>query len=391
MLPTAATYPRRDGINSPVRGYARLSGRGCGTVRGSDPFEWFGSRRRRANVHMRRTEPALPNPRGPVSEALFHYLRGDRRTLADLADLTTVRDVLDDDDLQLALYCCYELHYRGFDLDRDLEWDERVLRLRRQMEDAFEAALRSVTPPPVPAIGTPGQELQAIIDGGGDGPSPSAFMEQHGSIEQMREFAIHRSLYQLKEADCHTWAIPRYAGRSRSALIEIQMDEYGNGVPGESHAELFADTMRALGLDPTYGASVDLVGAPTLATTNLISWFGLHRRLLPALLGHLAVFEMTSVVPMARYSRACDRLGLPNSGRRFYDVHVEADEHHGPLAATHLVGDFVADAPATRPLVMWGAATLMELERRLATHLVEKWTEGESSLRAVGSVSHVAA
>ena len=68
-------------------------------------------------------------------------------------------------------------------------------------------------------------------------------MAEEGTIEQMREFAIHRSMYQLKEADAHTWGIPRYAGPSRSAMIEIQMDEYGNGRPGEAHAELFADTI----------------------------------------------------------------------------------------------------------------------------------------------------
>src|SRR5690606_36207172 len=104
----------------------------------------------------------------------------------------------------------------------------------------------------------------------------------------------HRSLYQLKEADGHSWAIPRFGDSSRSALIEIQTDEYGGGRPGESHAELFATTMTELGLDPAYGRYVDDVGAPTLATNNLLSLLGLHRRLLPALIGHLAVFEMTS-------------------------------------------------------------------------------------------------
>lgn len=331
--------------------------------------------------------PHLPTPRGPLSASLIDYLRGRSRVLpAVLADDV---DTLADDDLQLALSCCYELHYRGFDTPVDGEWDERVLRFRGVLERRFEAALRAAVPerPPGEGLGDGdvGNELRRIIDGGADAPSPSAWMERRGTVDQFREFAIHRSIYQLKEADPHTWAIPRYAGRSRSALIEIQMDEYGNGVPGAAHAELFADTMRALDLDPTYGAYLDVVGAPTLATTNLISWFGLHRRLLPAVLGHLAVFEMTSVVPMGRYARTCDRLGLPASARRFYDVHVEADEHHGPLASRHLVGDFVAEQPDSRPLVMWGARTLMHVEERFARHLVGAWTEGRSSLGPVAA------
>ena len=325
--------------------------------------------------------PALPLARGPLTEHLFDYLRLGTGELPALADLPWCDDPLADDDLQLALYCCYELHYRGFAGIGDFEWDESVLRFRRQMEGRFEDALRdSIHPVPRTAI-TPAAELDAIIESGAGQPSPSRFMAEEGTLDQMREFAIHRSMYQLKEADAHTWGIPRYAGPSRSALIEIQMDEYGNGVPGAAHAELFADTMRAMGLDATYGAYLERVGAPTLATMNLVSWLGLHRRLLPALLGHLAVFEMTSVVPMDRYAAACDRLGLGDAARRFYDVHVEADAHHGPLAANHLVGDYVAEHPESRQLVMWGAWAVMEVERRLAAHLMACWERGESSLR----------
>jgi len=326
--------------------------------------------------------PPLPETRGPVTARLFDVLRRGTDRCPDLGDLPWSADPLDDDDLQLALYCCYELHYRGFDgVDADLEWDDGVLRFRRQMEGRFESALRGLRGSAYVVPDDPADELATIVAGGADGPSPSAHLATTGTLDQLREFAVHRSLYQLKEADAHTWAIPRYAGRSRSALVEIQMDEYGNGVPGEAHAELFASTMSALGLDPTYGRYVDHVGARTLATVNLVSWLGLHRRLLPALLGHLAVFEMTSVVPMGRYSEAAQRLGVDAAARRFYDVHVVADRHHGPLAARHLVGDFLADCPNERPLVMWGAHSVMAVERRLADHLMSSWESGVTSLR----------
>ena len=60
---------------------------------------------------------------------------------------------------------------------------------------------------------------------------------------------MHRSVYHLREADPHTWAIPRLAGRAKAALVEIQIDEYGGGRPERMHAELFRTTMRELGLD----------------------------------------------------------------------------------------------------------------------------------------------
>lgn len=323
--------------------------------------------------------PPLPTARGPLSGALLDYLSGRARTLPDRV-VEVGDDLLRNDDFQLALYCAYELHYRGFDVEADVEWDPSVLGFRRLLEGVFESTLRTEVTAPVGARVTPAEQIDLIIESGG-GPALSQFMERDGELWQFREFAIHRSLYQLKEADAHTWGIPRYSGSSRSALIEIQMDEYGSGEPGQSHAELFAQTMAALGLDPTYGAYVDAVGAETMATSNLVSFFGLHRRLLPALLGHLSVFENTSVRPMGRYAAVCSRLGLDDDARRFYDVHVEADEHHGPLASRRLVGDFVAENPGARDLVMWGAGCVMELEQRLAADLYRCWSSGRSSLR----------
>ena len=170
---------------------------------------------------------------------------------------------------------------------------------RPSLEARYEAALRAGRRPACPTS-RPSRSatgLRDLLDDAPDGPSLSAFIEDEGTLTHLREFAIHRSPYQRKEADPHTWAIPRLSGRAKAAIVEIQADEYGSGRPGEAHADLFADTMVALGLDPTYGAYVDDVPGVTLATTNLVTFLGLHRRLRGALVGHLAAFEMTSVGP----------------------------------------------------------------------------------------------
>lgn len=44
-------------------------------------------------------------------------------------------------------------------------------------------------------------------------------------------------------------------------------------------------------------AYLDLVPAVTLTSVNTMSFFGLHRRLRGAIVGHLAAFEMTSSLP----------------------------------------------------------------------------------------------
>lgn len=327
-------------------------------------------------------DPLLPAPRGALSSALFAYLRGDASTLP----CRPVRspDGVGDEDLQLALYCCYELHYRGFESVSDArEWDPDVLRFRDGLERAFTRALLAAVPQPKVRDPRDAGALieQAILEF--EGPSLSGYLAEEGSRAQFAEFVVHRSAYQRKEADPHTWAIPRYAGRSRAALVEIQMDEYGNGVPGTAHADLFATTMQALGLDPTYGVYLDRLPATTLATSNLASMLGLHRSWLPALLGHLALFEMTSVEPMGRYARTVDRHGLGSAARRFYDVHVEADAHHGPLALRELVGGYLDEQPQDAATLVWGSLALLHVESRFADHLLEAWSRNESSLRAL--------
>ncbi len=195
---------------------------------------------------------------------------------------------------------------------------------------------------------------------------------------------MHRSAYQLKEADPHSWALPRIGGRAKAALVEIQTDEYGGGVEAEMHATLFADVMGALGLDTTYGAYLDRLPGSTLATVNLISLFGLHRRWRGALVGHLAVFEMTSVVPMGRYAELCRRLGLPAEARRFYDVHVVADAVHQVVASRDLAAGFAEAEPERAGDVAFGARAVMVVEERFARSLIDAWAAGRSSLRPAG-------
>jgi len=320
------------------------------------------------------TQPVLPEPRGTLTDALFARLR----RAAGAIGLLPVSE--DRDDRALALYVLYELHYRGFALvDAGWEWEPSLLEVRARLERELLAEISGrVGPIDVPAEGVVG-ELLSITNA--SRPSLSAWCEQHATLAEMREFAIHRSAYQAKEADPHTWAVPRLTGRSKAALVEIQYGEYGNGRAPAMHAELFADTMRALHLDATYGAYLDRIPAETLDTVNLVSLFGLHRRWRGALIGHLALFEMCSVVPMARYSSTLRRLGVP-AAAPFYDVHVEADEYHAPLALQEMVCAFVAEEPQRANDVVFGARALDEYEAAFANRLLTAWTAGRTSLRS---------
>ena len=320
----------------------------------------------------------LPRARGPITDRLFRALRGPVRPVL------LPRGDGSEDDLQLALYCCYELHYRGFsDVAAEWEWEPSLLAHRRRFEACFEDELAR----DLQACGAPDpHEVVASLWElalGSAGPSLSTWMLDHATWDHVVELAKHRSAYQLKEADPHTWAIPRLSGEAKAVMAAIQSEEYGAGSVSEMHSTLFAETMRSLRLDAVPNRYLDDLPACSLATTNLITFLGLHRRWRGALVGHLALFEMTSIVPMGRYAAVLSRLDLGPEARRFYDVHVEADERHRVMASGPMVIGLLADEPQLGADVVAGARALQRVEARFTAHLLECWEAGRSSLRAV--------
>ncbi len=318
----------------------------------------------------------LPGPRGTLSGAVIDLLGGKATALP----VGVPPD--DDEDLQLALFACYEMAYRGWaGVDDSWEWDPGLLTVRAELEARFEAGLRELVGPPVRVDPDDVPHLLAAAVAADDGPSLSGYLRGRATREQFREFVTLRSVYHLREADPHTWAIPRLGGRPKAALIEIQLDEYGGGVTPRMHQELFKQTMRWFGLDLTYGTSVAVAGAPTLALNNLMSFFGLHRRRRGAILGHLAAYEMTSSLPNRGYANGLRRLGGDADATRFYDEHVEADAVHEQIAAYDMCGSFCQAEPESAGDVLFGARCVLAMDERWAAEVLERWAAGESSLR----------
>ncbi|MGB4136293.1 MAG: iron-containing redox enzyme family protein [Microbacterium sp.] len=332
-------------------------------------------------------------PRGPLSLLVLARLSGDDPAAGEQGDflareLTSASDdLMHDDDVQLALFLLYASHYGSLPgLDADREWDAGLLSIRRVLENAFEAALRDrVDVPELPErrAEAVAEALFALTAEDG-GPSLAKYVAAKADATQVREFLVHRSIYTLREADPHSWAIPRLTGRAKAALVEIQSDEYGGGRPERVHAELFARAMRGAGLDDSYGGYVDRVPAETLAAVNTMSLFGLNRRLLGAIVGHLAAFEMTSSIPSRFYARGFRRLGFGAEVTDYYDEHVEADAVHEQIAGHDLAGALAEDRPDLLPDILFGAAACLAADGWVTDRIRGRWEAGLSSLRGDG-------
>ena len=327
-------------------------------------------------------EPKLPRAIGPLSAAVIDTLQRVRPALhARPIDVPLCEADPYGLDLQLALYVCYELHYRGFiGVNPGWEWNPALLRVRGRLEEAFLSAVRhdvgEIDPDETAADAMDALSVEPV-----DGTGPSYYLRDTGTWEQMREYFVHRSLYHLKEADPHAFAIPRLIGQAKASFVAVEFDEYGAGRGGQVHQQLFADLMDAAGLDSTYLAYLNDVPADALASVNLMSLFGLHRALRGAAIGHFASTEITSSPGSRRLVDALERMRAPEPCVSFYREHIEADAVHEQVVRTDVVADLVAREPHLDRDVVFGIKARDVVEDRLAAHVMDCWRAGRPSLR----------
>lgn len=310
---------------------------------------------------------STPQPRGALSERVMDALRTGRTD-----GLAGAPAPDGPEDAQLTLWTLYEQHYRGFeDVAGELEWDPELIRVRRGLERALEEDLRARAPR------LPGPEdfadgLFAFV-ADHDGPSLAAHVQRTATQDQVLELLRHKSIYHLKESDHTTWVIPRLSDPVKAAVVELQYDEYGGGDPRRLHAHLFARGLEASGLSAEYGAYIDEAPTEILEQNNVMSLFGLNRRLRGASLGFLAAFEATSSGPSRRLAGGLERLGFPAEIVEYYTEHVEADAVHEQLAVRTICGQLVEEEPALREDVFFGAWASLHLEDRYAERMLAAW------------------
>ncbi|WP_307797692.1 iron-containing redox enzyme family protein [Streptomyces laculatispora] len=332
------------------------------------------------NADVRPREPILPTGRGVLSDGVLRALRARPGREGPLPSDGAV-DETDpySEDLHLALYLCYELHYRGFhDVDPAWEWNPALLGLRAGLERRFLEALRTDTET---RSRSADEAFAGILVEPLDGTGLSHFLRDEGELWHLREYAAQRSLYHLKEADPHAWVLPRLRGRAKAGMAAVEFDEYGAGSAGRMHSRLFADLMTDLGLDTTYGRYVDVATEGMLASVNLMSMFGLHRALRGALVGHFAAVEVTSSPASQRLAEAMRREGAGAAAVHFYAEHVEADAVHEQVVRREVVGGLLEEEPWLEADVVFGIESTDLLDARLGEKTLSAWRQGRSSLR----------
>jgi hypothetical protein len=295
-------------------------------------------------------------------------------------------DALYDDDFGLALYLCSEAHYRGM-ADADWEWDLGLRRFHRELESVFLDRVRDELGAPNPQKKF--QVVNAINELVSEfaHTSPSTYLFESGTVDQLREFCVHRSVYKLRGSNPATFGIPRRVGEAKDGMVEIEFDEAGSSESDHVNEVLFADTMQALGLDDAFGSYIDILPGITLATVNLASMFSLQSRWRAALVGYLSVSEMASAESVEHFGDALTRLGFVSEGHRYLKQKQIADVQRPLIARDRMLAGLIRAEPRIGADLLLGAGAVLMLEQRFATQLFATWELDHSSLLSWGTRS----
>jgi hypothetical protein len=335
--------------------------------------------------------PVAITPRGPLSGRILELLASPNPVREFRPVLHLVQGAIDeaesvsrDEDIQLTLFLLYDLHYGSLgEMSDEWEWQPGLIDARIRIEHELERELRTaITPPalPRPTAADVARALTNLTRARRDSTFPT-YIAKTATADQIGEYLIHRSVATLREADPYAWAVPRLTGRAKAALVEIQADENGDGRPSRMHSEMFARTLQALDLDPRYGHYIDNVPAVTLASLNMVSMFGLNRRLRGAVIGHLAAFELTTSTPNLLFGNGLRRLGHGRPATEYFDEHVAFEATHQRIVAHELAGALAEDHPALLPYIIFGACACLAAEGWVERHLLTSWEADTSSLR----------
>ncbi len=304
----------------------------------------------------------LPQARGALSASILDFLTGRTARIHSPRSPHATAGGVDDDDFQLAFWLLNVTQSASFDgVD-----DRRPTSLRAQttrwylaqaMEDELRRQLRPVAP-----VGTEA-ELR-------DHLTRTRCRPQLGTEGRpaalIRAFAA-KAPYLAWEADPHTLALAHVEQPLKQPLGEIQAGEYGVGFD-RTHAQIYRECLEVLGV--RLQDALDHAPAAGFALANLAWLFGSDRRLRGAAVGQLCLFETDSVAPCRAAVDAWERAGLPRRGRRWYEVHVMADDEHADVIEDRLLPLLCRETPWLIEDAAFGMTATAYVEDALGVALV---------------------
>ncbi len=235
--------------------------------------------------------------------------------------------------LQRVLYRIYRLNFFWYD-DLARYINERSVYLhgvRARIENAWQAWEEAqLDRTELDATYVP----QALIDRAQRDLDPPLSAEDHFFRDEMtlagyRRLLAIASLDGLVEASQLSRILGGATNPVHARLTRLLLEEYGFGHLERKHSSYFAQMLQKAHMDTRPEAYFELVPWEVLALTNQSFLFSERRQYFLRYIGGLLYFETSVPAAFRHYQMAAKRLGVSESGRSYWDLHIHADERHG--------------------------------------------------------------
>lgn len=170
--------------------------------------------------------------------------------------------------------------------------------------------------------------LKKIISGHNASRHPyyHTFIEQHSTVEDIRYLLAQETCIDPRFDDILALIQLGARGSAKLELAANYWDEMGNGKLADIHSKLFEDALNDLDVTADYISANFLYEARVCG--NLSAALALRRKNYYIAIGYFGVTEYLAPRRFKNLVAAWSRLGLPEKGMHYHDLHISVDAGH---------------------------------------------------------------
>lgn len=209
-----------------------------------------------------------------------------------------------------------------------LQWLRDCIEAGWQTWESAQINISSLQALEVPAI------QQALMERSNHDLNPpltynKQYLREQMTLEGYRLLLAITSLDGLVEASRLSRILGGASNEVQATLIRVLLEEYGNGRLNRKHSTFFAQMMTELGLNTEPEGYFNLVPWEVLACINQNFLLTERKRYFLRYNGGLTYFEIAGPSIYQDYGMAAQRLGLSDSAKGYWELHIREDERHG--------------------------------------------------------------
>lgn len=198
------------------------------------------------------------------------------------------------------------------------------------------------------------------------------YLKDEASREGMKMFLAQETTLDPRFDDILALMQVGVTGAEKMEIAKNYFDEMGNGQEDEVHTVLFSKALTVLGIDQSY---IDRILLPeALLCGNLSACLALSSRHHYKAIGYFGVTEFLAPRRFKKMVAGWRRLGLPEAGVEYHDLHIRVDAIHGKGWFDNAIEPAARRDPALIKEILFGALIRLSSSQAYLDRLLQTVT-----------------